>query len=700
MDRINGLPAIWHKALDAFYYAIRTHFRPSYTSQSFVEPTQVLMSLPVSIRPPQAPGIREYRLMAKFGRSFSTYSQQLPLGSIQSRNTIRLYSSASTNGTRILWRAEVPREYSPSGTGLRAVFKDAFSQYRGVHKAGKLPCQIAWTSIPCYRSEMIQQRYFSNKMSQHALNYFDGTYPSMDTQEADVTSTSSEVVENQEKAVPATVNDVEHDVLDDKKLVDDAEKLTPEDIEEYEATIEVFPGRIIRSTIKNRIFKASAKETNSLQVHFNSSEHMYTTKITTHMECRSGELLDCTVTTGSCKSTETAANERSTEDNYPIASTGFNDTGIQAARTLKNAIEAQDAKLPLVPSVTSSDPQSDTSQTHDGLSPQKRVGPGTKNFLTEVLTPRGILIETSNDEVEPAIEHFKRGERPGEKARKHYTRHEGLRSSTAWIDPSPINIEAIRSNYSEMDQLGANVLCESEWTDDAVRLLLMSEGRERIRPNTGNLPQWLPVRMREECFRQRRDDNWEIPPIIHKGIPVRAAFDFNVQPDCSYWLWTGGFPLDIQGTLQQYASVRFDRALCPYLTIELKKDTKANTTGRQQIAASGAMALYNRWKLRERYLRETRASLRKCQFSDVRHYSLLLTGAQYEVWCLRPEDGAMVGWNGCSMRKVYTGNLITEAGIRDYINWINEIHYWGNITHGSGCVRDIAGCVKVSRKRG
>lgn len=205
--------------------------------------------------------------------------------------------------------------------------------------------------------------------------------------------------------------------------------------------------------------------------------------------------------------------------------------------------------------------------------------------------------------------------------------------------------------------------------------------------------------MREECFRQRCDDHWEMPPIIHKDIPVRAAFDFNVQPDCSYWLWTGGFPRELQRALRQYPSIRYDRALCPYLTIELKKDTKSNTTGRQQIAASGAMALYNRWRLRERCLRETRASLRRCRFSDVRHYGLLLAGTQYKVWCLRPEEGATVDWNGCNMRKVYTGSLLTEAGIRDYINWINEIHYWGNLTHGFGCVRDIEGCINVSRKR-
>lgn len=83
------------------------------------------------------------------------------------------------------------------------------------------------------------------------------------------------------------------------------------------------------------------------------------------------------------------------------------------------------------------------------------------------------------------------------------------------------------------------------------------------------------------------------------------------------------------------------------------------------------------------------------RFSEVRHYGLLLAGVRYEIWCLRPHNIAATScystnsWTGCNMQKIHSGDLDTNAGIMDYINWINEIHCWGNTRHSVGCARDI-----------
>ncbi|KAL0253367.1 hypothetical protein SLS55_010344 [Diplodia seriata] len=323
----------------------------------------------------------------------------------------------------------------------------------------------------------------------------------------------------------------------------------------------------------------------------------------------------------------------------------------------------------------------------------RRTAMGTKNFTNYVLSPRGIQIDTDEPKPASAFEHFNTAEpTPGSDLCEHYRHRNGLRSSTVWINPTAAVIQAIHNNYSEMHQSVPNALCEPEWVDDAVKYLLKSEPRSRLQHKPCNPPQWLPVRMREESFRPQDGGVWEMPPIVHGDMPVDPTFNFNVQPDCSYWIWAGGFRPEINGKLDSLASVRYRRSLCPYLTIEVKKDAKNSGKGRQQIATAASTALYNRWKLKERYLRETGSSFSKARLSDVRHYGLLLAGVRYEVWSLRPHSHmnySTNSWTGCSMRRIHSGDLDTTTGIKEYVHWINEIHCWGNTRHSSDCVRDI-----------
>lgn len=333
---------------------------------------------------------------------------------------------------------------------------------------------------------------------------------------------------------------------------------------------------------------------------------------------------------------------------------------------------------------------------NDALQGPRRTALGTRNFISYVLNPRGIHIDMDESKTESAFDHFKSIEPPqGSDVQKHYTDFKGLHSSTVWINPTSDVIQAIHNNYSEMHQSVPKALCEPEWVDDAVKYLLKSEPRRELQTKPSSPPRWLPVRMREESFRPQDGGVWEMPPVVHKDMPVDLSFNFNVQPDCSYWIWTGGFRPEICGKLTSLASVRFRRSLCPYLTVEVKRDNKGSSKGRQQIAAAASTALYNRWTLRARSLRMAGTPLSRERFSDVRHYGLLLAGVKYEVWCMRPHNQIGVSrystsaWSGCSMRRVHSGDLDTKTGITDYINWINEIHCWGNTRHSSSCVSDI-----------
>lgn len=106
------------------------------------------------------------------------------------------------------------------------------------------------------------------------------------------------------------------------------------------------------------------------------------------------------------------------------------------------------------------------------------------------------------------------------------------------------------------------------------------------------------------------------------------------------------------------------------------------------------MALYNRFKLREA-AREARPNMD--QDSHIRHYALTFVGSNFNFWVIKPHDSrADEQWHGCTMTRLAGADCTDVYGVRELVDWINEIHRWGVTAHGPSCERDVETVLRVS----
>ena len=181
-----------------------------------------------------------------------------------------------------------------------------------------------------------------------------------------------------------------------------------------------------------------------------------------------------------------------------------------------------------------------------------------------------------------------------------------------------------------------------------------------------------------------KDEYWDIPILLEKEL---YRYAFNLRPDCSYWLSLAGFNEDYRSEVGDATYVHKNWITCPYFTIEFKKHSGSDMQVRVQAAAAGSLALYNRYALRERALKDSRQESGAAQ---VRHYAMTMVGMCFELWVLQANPrGSSGSWNGCTMRKLYGSNCSSKYAISQLQNWINEIHRWGLTKHAASCQDDI-----------
>ena len=170
---------------------------------------------------------------------------------------------------------------------------------------------------------------------------------------------------------------------------------------------------------------------------------------------------------------------------------------------------------------------------------------------------------------------------------------------------------------------------------------------------------------------------------------LSSEYSFDVRPDCSYWLSLRAFNLEYQSYVHQLIHTIHNEFISPYLTIEFKRDLEAEVVVKNQVAAASSLALYNRFRLREQRLELTKDTWTKEDLiMDIKHYGLTMQGSQYGIWCITPTVSEVDRWAGCEMKLVGYGHCGNPHDVRGFINWINEIHYWGLTVHGPGCQDD------------
>jgi hypothetical protein len=188
---------------------------------------------------------------------------------------------------------------------------------------------------------------------------------------------------------------------------------------------------------------------------------------------------------------------------------------------------------------------------------------------------------------------------------------------------------------------------------------------------------------------------WEQPPVLDRTVP-RKPYNFDIRPDCSYWVSLQAFDPACGGTIGKYVSVRKDRILCPYLTIEFEKDDSALRKARNQVAIASALALYNRWKLKKDRLDAVKKPWSERHEKVLKHYGLTFADRDFEFWCIEPTLDSQGSWVGCRMYRLAQNAFESCEGVGWFVNWVNEIHCWSLTVHGPSCERDIKYCINTT----
>jgi hypothetical protein len=339
-------------------------------------------------------------------------------------------------------------------------------------------------------------------------------------------------------------------------------------------------------------------------------------------------------------------------------------------------------------------PQSTTSRTSSGTAETKKARMRDSDFRTTVLDPRDILFPSERLKTD-VFAHF--GTALPFNDITAYKDLEGCGHTEVWLTADNRFIGDVNREYFYMNH---EKLCEAEFATYAKETLLQWDPRFLEHKEDR---EWRTERMVELSTKSGSVDphgQWLGPPVTKKNSDSKE-FDFDIRPDCQYWLSVRAFNPKYTQLFTDYVFVRRRRITCPYFTIEFKKDDGSIPKAENQVATAAAVALYNRCRLKQDRLVQTRKRWTQKHNTSLCHYGLTFAGSSYQFWWIRLRQDAdkrsispkKWTWPGCEMVKARDGNLELFEDTRTFIDWVNEIHRWGLSVHGPSCEKDVKFCV-------
>ena len=310
----------------------------------------------------------------------------------------------------------------------------------------------------------------------------------------------------------------------------------------------------------------------------------------------------------------------------------------------------------------------------------KRNTPRTKAFAQNVLGSRSIIINQGSIPV-TAYAHFDVKEPPPPDMTKHeyYTDVRSVPNSTIWVETDAAFIAGLQEAYREMVNWK---MCEAEFATYA---------KEKLVKRNESLDKhsrfFQTMRLVELVNKPEQETNWVPPPLTETPSPVNE-FTFDIRPDCAYWVSLQGTNMNLRYMIETIIHTIYQNFASPYLTIEFKKDDQDWKVALNQLAAASALALYNRFCLRQEGFVQGETWTRRLT-GVLRHYGLAMRGDEYTVWCTRPRLTNDFTWAGCEMKRIGSGRCSRDNEIRELIHWINEIHCWGLIKHAPRVEKDL-----------
>lgn len=323
--------------------------------------------------------------------------------------------------------------------------------------------------------------------------------------------------------------------------------------------------------------------------------------------------------------------------------------------------------------------------------------PSDTDFYKLVLVPRGISIDGTTNTV-LASRHFSTSPPTAQRA-KYYQEKTGSSASRVWLE---IDEEFVKEVVGEYTWMKTHESCEAEFATYGKEVLIRRESRHRSRDERA----WMTRRLVEVVTKPKTVDletpprnprPWWSPPLLNPSLPSKP-YAYDIRPDCQYWLSLNFANREYKRLYREHVYENDGEAVCPYFTIEFKKDTSTYDTATNQLATAAALALHNRCILKHRYLQYIDNPWSEVVASSIRHYGLTFSGSEYQFWCIKPNVSqqdikADWTWQGCEMSNISRGKLIGEVEVEDFIEWVNEIHHWGLTVYGKGCEEDVKGCI-------
>jgi len=385
-----------------------------------------------------------------------------------------------------------------------------------------------------------------------------------------------------------------------------------------------------------------------------------------------------------------------TLQSYPVEfkeDTSVLDRDPQDTTSLWRDVRAMTGRMSSLPVRT----RTESSSKKSGETTDKKIkapSPYDNDFVQRVLNPRSIKISRPTSGHAP--QHFQVDVPSGDRA-QYYAEKRGAPPSSVWLESSDDFVVEILREYDCMTE---RELCEAEFASYAREMLLKRERRIRVREQDNHERGWRAERMIELVAKPGTDGPWIRPPLVEDqsvnlGDTPYTDYGFDLRPDCAYWLSLQAFSPEYKSYVGEHTLVLKDTITCPYLTIEFKRDNSEQQAALNQIAAASALALYNRFLLRKSSLELRKQKWDQQHLKPLKHYGITFTGSQYSVWCIRVQVTKKYQWSGCVMERVCQGTCRVPHGVRDLIDWINEIHCWGLTVNGPECQNDVKSSIRA-----
>ena len=293
-------------------------------------------------------------------------------------------------------------------------------------------------------------------------------------------------------------------------------------------------------------------------------------------------------------------------------------------------------------------------------------------FRNLILRPRGITIKREDSVGVEA--HFEVDEPDGVRSTWCVIKRKAA-SSPLWLDIEKSTIDEIMKVYA---------FDVKEHLVEAESATYSKEVVFKMDPNvmTTKTKEWRSRRMIELVAKSRDTEYWSSPPEIVKSdatvSPNTSDYDFDLRPDCSYWISVNGFSQATMQVVEDQCFVLKGGMTGSYTTIGFKQDVGSLDEAENQVAAAGSRALYDRFLLKVRCMKKAGRTLKQTDFKHIRHYGATTTGAEFRIWCIQPLVSEDLQWKGCDMISLSSGNCAErEYDVKMLLDWINEIHCWG-----------------------